>query len=353
MMKTNYSLILVTMITLIGVGISYAQTSPKPNSGAVGSDTGFVAEAITLETPTATLYGTLERPQLRSRVPVVLIISGSGPTDRNGNSPAFNGPNNSLKMLAEGLAARGIASLRYDKRAVGETGKAMLLAAEKTKKIPREEDLSFENYIDDAVRWGKQLRSDRRFSTLTVIGHSEGSLIGMVAAQRMGANAFVSIAGAGRPIQQIILEQVKPQLSSDLFKKTEEILEQLAAGKTVASVPPELNLLLRPSIQPYMISWLRYDPAKEIAKLRIPMLIVLGTTDLQVRLIDAKGLTEGNPSAKLLLIDGMNHVLKTVPNERAKQVSSYSDPKLPVTPELVSGISGFVNNNEKSRRGLT
>ena len=155
----------------------------------------------------------------------------------------------------------------------------------------------------------------------------------------------MSIAGAGRPVQQIILEQVKPQFSPDLLKKTEEILEQLAAGKTVASVPSELNMLFRPSIQPYMISWLRYEPAKEITKLRVPILIVQGTTDLQTRLADAKELADGNGTAKLLLIDEMNHVLKTVPNDPAKQVASYSDPKLPVAPELVSEISSFVNKN--------
>lgn len=349
-MKTYWSLILMTMMTLTCVGISSAQTAPKSSSkSTLNGETPFVAEPINLETPTAVLYGTLERPQSRSRVPVVLIIAGSGPTNRDGNSTMLPVPNNSIKLLAEALAARGIASVRYDKRGIGETGKAMLLAAQKTKTVPREEDLSFETYIDDAVRWAKQLRSDRRFSRLIVLGHSEGSLIGMVAAQRMGADAFVSIAGAGRPIQQIIMEQVKPQFSPELLKKTEEIFEQLAAGKTVADVPSELNVLLRPSIQPFMISWLRYEPAKEIAKLRVPILIVQGTTDLQTRLTDAKGLADGNATAKLLLIDGMNHVLKTVPNDPAKQVASYSDPTLPVTPQLVNEISNFVKKNRASR----
>lgn len=343
-MKTNLSLILVTMMTLTNVGISSAQTSRNSISrNTVSADTPFVAEPITLETPTAVLYGTLERPQSRSRLPVVLIIAGSGPTDGDGNSHLLPGANNSLKMLAEALAARGIASVRYDKRGVGVTGKAMQLAAEKTKSVLREEDLTFATYIDDAVRWGKQLLSDRRFSTLTVIGHSEGSLIGMVAAQRLGAHAFVSIAGAGRPVQQIILEQVRSQLPPDLLKTTEDILDQLAKGKTVASVPAELNVLFRPSAQPYLISWLRYDPLKEMTKLRIPVLIVQGTTDIQATLGDAKRLAVGNPAAKLLLIDGMNHVLKTVPNEKDKQVSSYSDPTLPVAPDLISAISKFVN----------
>ncbi len=348
-MKIHPLVIAILMLmTITDPSISSAQSNAQNQS----ADGAFTAEPITLETPTATLYGTLVRPPLRSAMPVVLIIAGSGPTDRDGNSPLLKGPNNSLKLLAEGLAAHGIASVRYDKRGIGETGKAMQLAAEKAKTPLREEDLSFENYIDDAVRWGNQLRADRRFSSLTVIGHSEGSLIGMVAAQRIGANVFVSIAGAGRPLQEIILNQVKSQLTPDLLKTTEHILDQLAAGKTVQSVPNELNMLLRPSAQPFLISWLRYDPSKEISKLRVPVLIVQGTTDMQVHLTDAKRLAEGNPSAKLLLIDGMNHVFKAVPNEQDKQVSSYSDPTLPVAPDLISAIGRFVNEirDQRNRR---
>jgi pimeloyl-ACP methyl ester carboxylesterase len=245
-------------------------------------------------------------------------------------------------MLAEGLAANGIASVRYDKRGIGETGKAMILAAEKAKTVLREVDLTFEDYIDDAVLWCRKLRADPRFASLTVLGHSEGSLIGMVAAQRMGANAYVSIAGAGRPLQQILLEQVKSQLPPDLLKATEGILDQLAAGKSVESVPKALNMLFRPSAQPYLISWLRYDPAKEIAKLRIPVLIVQGTTDIQASLRDANRLAAANSAGALMLIDGMNHVLKMVPAEQDKQISSYSDPSLSVAPELISAISKFV-----------
>ena len=340
---------IVTLIAVTDMNISTAQSPVQKASPGVRPETTFIAEPVTLETPNGTLFGTLERPQSRSAVPVVLIIAGSGPTDRDGNSPILNGPNNSLKLLAAGLAAQGIASVRYDKRGIGETGKAMQLAAEKAKTPLREEDLNFETLIDDAVRWGKQLHADRRFSSLTVIGHSEGSLIGMVAAQKIGAHAFVSIAGAGRPLQEIILDQFKSQLTADLLKTTADILDQLGAGKTVESVPAELMILLRPSVQPYLISWLRYAPSKEISKLRMPVLIVQGTTDMQTRPADAKRLADGNPGAQLLLIDGMNHIFKTVPNERDKQVSSYSDPTLPVAPDLISAISRFVNENRGRR----
>jgi len=338
-MKKAFKISIVILIPLMVVSISSAQAIIRDRS----AKSTFIAEQITMETPTGTFYGTLALPQSRSSIPIVLIIAGSGPTDRDGNSRLLKGPNNSLKLLAEGLAAHGIASVRYDKRGIGETARAMQLAAEKAGIQLREEDLSFETYIDDAVQWGKQLRADRRFSSLTVMGHSEGSLIGMVAAQRMRANAFVSIAGAGHPVQQIILEQVKSQLTPELLKTAEDIPNQLVAGNKVEPIPSELNVLFRPSVQPYLISWLRYDPAKEISKLRMPILIVQGTTDVQASLQDAQALVKGNAKATLLLIEGMNHVLKTVPKEPEKQRSSYSDPMLPVAPDLISGISNFVN----------
>jgi len=349
MNKYAFVIAIVMVATLTDMSTSSAQSTVQNSSPRTSAaKTTSIAEPITVETPTATLYGTLERPALTGPVPVVLIISGSGPTDRDGNLPIFKGPNNSLKLLAEGLAAHGIASVRYDKRGIGETGKAMMLAAAKAKIKLREEDLSFETYIDDAVAWCKKLGADRRFSSLTVLGHSEGSLIGMVAAQRVSARAYVSVAGSGRPSQELILEQVKAQLP-DLLKATEDILDQLAAGKRVESVPPALNLIFRQSIQPYMISYLRYDPAKEIAKLHLPVLIVQGTTDAQVGLQDAKLLAGANPAATSLLIEGMNHVLKTVPNEQDKQISSYSDPTLPVAHDLISGISSFVIKAKRQR----
>jgi uncharacterized protein len=324
--------------------------APQSSTAARSARHSLTSEPILLETPSGTLYGTLERPQSPSQVPVVLLIAGSGPTDRDGNSPILSGPNNSLKMLAEGLAAHGIASVRYDKRFIGESGKAMQLAAGKAQTKLREDDLQFEAYIDDAVRWGKKLRSDGRFSSLTVVGHSEGSLIGMVAAQRIGADAFVSVAGSGRPAQQILLEQLKAQLPADLLKTTEEIMDQLAAGQKFASAPPALNFLFRPSIQPYMISWFRYNPVKEIARLSVPVMIAQGTTDIQVSLEDARSLAGAYPSAKLLFIDGMNHVLKMVPSQRDKQVASYSDPSLPVAPILIDEIGGFVIGLRSQKR---
>jgi pimeloyl-ACP methyl ester carboxylesterase len=311
---------ILTLFGFIIVGGSYAQTAISSKEAPAK-----------LETPTGTIYGTLLVPGTKPKYPVVLIIAGSGPTDRNGNSPLLSGHNDSLKLLAEGLAANGIASLRYDKRGIAESAKAMKSEAE----------IRFEDYIDDAVLWCKQLRQDKRFSTLTIAGHSEGSLIGMVAAQKAGVDGYVSIAGIGRPADDILRDQLKPKLPPDLMKATDAILASLMAGKAVDEVPPQLAALFRPSVQPYLISWFRYDPSKEIAKLKVPVLIVQGTTDIQVSVKDAKLLATAAPASKLKLIEGMNHVLKQVPDDKDKQIASYSDPDLPVARQLIDQITKF------------
>jgi pimeloyl-ACP methyl ester carboxylesterase len=256
----------------------------------------LAAEPVRLDTGTGILYGTMEVPASKPPYPVVLIIAGSGPTDRDGNSSMLQGKNNSLKMLAEDLAALGIASLRYDKRFIGESRITGL----------KEEDLRFDTYVDDVVRWGEYLRKDPRFRSLVIAGHSEGSLLGMLAAQKLMVNGYVSIAGSGRPAGQIVLEQYRSQtLPAGLMNQVEDIVKALEAGRRVESVPPALAVVFRSSVQPYVISWFHYDPAREIARLKMPVLILQGTTDIQVSVGDAELLAKANPAAKLVLIEGM------------------------------------------------
>jgi hypothetical protein len=288
-------------------------------------------EAAEIRVASGTLAGTLLLPASSGKVPVVLVIAGSGPTDRNGNTQGM-GPNNSLRLLGEGLAARGIASLRVDKRGVGGSAGA----------LTREADIRFDDLIADAEGWVRKLRADPRFSTVTVLGHSEGSLIGMVAARQAGADAFVSVAGAGRPAGQILRDQLRPRLPPALNAQSDSILAALEAGRTRDSVPPVLAALYRPSAQPYLISWLRRDPAREIAQLRVPVLVAQGTTDIQVGTADAQALHAALPASRLLVVEGMNHVLKEVPADAARQMASYTDPSLPVAQPLVDGVAAFV-----------
>lgn len=291
-------------------------------------------ESITLATPTGTLAGTLLLPSLDHKVPVALIIAGSGPTDRNGNGPVPSLHNDSLKMLAQELANAGVATVRYDKRGVAASAAA----------APPESEMRFDTYVDDASAWADKLRADARFSSLIVVGHSEGSLVGMVAAQRAKADAFISIAGAAEPVTAILRKQLAGRLPPALAAENERILASLEHGDVVANVPPALANLYRPSVQPYMISWLRYVPSERLAALNMPVLIVQGDTDVQVGVEQAQALKAAKPDAVLAIIPGMNHVFKLVPAHEQPPFPSYGNPALPLAPQLIEAFAAFLRS---------
>jgi uncharacterized protein len=284
---------------------------------------------VVLETKTAKIYGTLVIPYEAKSFPVALIIAGSGPTDRNGNNPMMQ--NNSLKMLANGLAENGIASLRYDKRAIGES------------KVDNfnEFDSRFENFIDDTKSWIEFLRNDSLFNKIIVIGHSEGSLIGIIASENEKVDKLISLAGTGEPANLIIRKQLSNQ-PKEILDPSLKILDTLETGKLVNNVPQMLYSLFRPSIQPYLISWFKYNPQTEIAKLKIPILIVQGTTDIQVSVKDADELASANLNSEKIIIDGMNHILKESDLDRQKNIATYSNPELPLKDGLIDAISKFI-----------
>lgn len=324
-MAVNY-LVACAAVGLVSANVS-AQTVQSP------MDLNELTHIdVSLDTGTGTLDGTILRPSIAGTTPVVLLIAGSGPTDRDGNSSMLSGKNDSLLLLARALASLGIASLRYDKRGIGKSRGAMR----------DESSLLFDHYVDDAASWVKQLKADPRFSTVTIIGHSEGSLIGMLAATKSEANAFVSISGPARRGSEILHEQLLPKLPPELAKKNEVILSALENSEQVDAIPPSLISLYRPSVQPYLISWFRYTPGEVFKKLTIPSLIIQGTTDIQVRTDEAVSLKNAQPNAKLKIIEGMNHVLKMVPIGNGAQLSSYADPSLPVSSELVAELVQFV-----------
>ncbi len=286
-------------------------------------------EEVTLHTPTGDIRGTLLVPQVKGRVPVALLIAGSGPTDRNGNNPVMK--SNALKMLAEALYKNSIASLRYDKRGIGAS------------RVPgfSESKIRFGQYIADARGWVDFLKRNKKLGPVVVIGHSQGSLIGMVVSQDTSVSKFVSLEGAGEPIQVVLRRQLENQ-PEQVKKPAFAILDSLEAGKQVKNVAPWLYSLFRPSVQAYMISWFRYHPQKEIAKLHKPVLIVQGTTDIQVSLSDAGKLKKADPSAQLLIISGMNHILKDSPANRKENIKTYNEPDLPLNKKLVAALVKFI-----------
>lgn len=290
---------------------------------------GQTGQQVTLKTKTGDISGTLLVPKTQKRVPVALLIPGSGPVNRNGNEGRIM-PND-LKMLADSLYAHGIASLRYDKRGIGESKVAGL----------SEVKLRFGDYVQDAIGWVKFLKQNKKFKSIVVIGHSQGSLVGMIAAQQEAVKKFVSLEGAGEPIYEVLRHQLQKQ-PPYILKMSEPILDSLIQGKTVDSIPQVLYILFRPSIQPFWISWFHYNPQTEIKKLHIPVLIVQGTTDIQVGVEDAKNLAKAYPQAKLVIIQGMNHILKNAPSDRVKNIQTYYDSNLPLNEQLVKVVVNFI-----------
>jgi alpha-beta hydrolase superfamily lysophospholipase len=272
----------------------------RPALGESGySDSSMYEEALEITTAGGKLSGTLLLPAGGERCAVVMMIAGSGPTDRDGNSTLLALGTSFLKHLAHALADAGIASLRYDKRGVGASVHPGL----------REGDLRFQHLVDDAVALADRLQEDARLGRLVLLGHSEGALIAALAGSRAGASAVAHVAGAGLRASEVLRAQLKAQLPQELEARALATLQALEAERLVADPPQELTLLFRPSVQPYLISWFRYDPAEVLEDLPLPVLLVQGTADAQVPVDAARRLHAARPDARLLLVDGMDHGL--------------------------------------------
>lgn len=295
-------------------------------------------QTVMIKVDGGALRGTLEMPE-NARA-AVLIIAGSGPTDRDGNVVGMVGKNNSLRYLAEALADAGVASLRFDKRMIGRS-KVRGLA---------EEDLRFDTYVQDARLWYTELK-ERAGVPAFVLGHSEGGLIGTLAAGNIDAQGLIIVAGAGRSAPELILEQTRKQLPPALMTQTEKIVASLSDGQRVDDPPPMLAALFRPSVQPYLISWFRHDPAEALARLDLPTLLVYGSTDIQVPVADGERLHDAGTETSLAVIEGMNHVLKRADGPAAAQMRSYTDPDLPVVPEAIETVLAFVTRYTPPARG--
>ena len=288
----------------------------------------FVETEVNIPSEKISVNGTLLDNDAEDN-PLVIIIPGSGANDRDGNQgPAII---DNLKSLAQELAKHEIATYRYDKAALASM------------KIPgfKEDDMDFTDFITHAKSAVDYFKAQKKYSKIVFAGHSQGSLVGMIAAKNR-ADGFISIAGPGRTIDQLFTEQVveqSPQFKDDLIKTFKIIGE----GKIDENFNPLLVSIFRKSLQPFWGSWMKYDPQVELAKLTIPVLIINGTKDVQVPVEAANLLKKAAPDAKLVLIEHMNHAFKKVGEvDRMKNISTYTDKSIPIMDELVVVIKDFV-----------
>lgn len=313
-MKTN----LLTLIFVLSGFLLFGQNKYETSS------------ELALNTPNGNVYGTLSVADSTQQTPVVIIIPGTGATDRDCNSlPRLH--SNAFKFLSAELSKNGISSLRYDKRGVGKSMGT----------IKNEMELRFEDYVADVVSWISLLKDDERFSRVIVMGHSEGSLLGMIAAQQNKVESYISVAGVGETADLLLKEQLK-QLPPQLLHESNKILDSLKMGKTVSNVNSNLFSFFRPSLQPYLISWIKYDPSVEITRLKIPVLLIQGNTDIQVGVKNIELLAKANPKAKVVIIDNMNHILKESTSDISENLGTYQKPELPIKADFMEEVIRFI-----------
>jgi hypothetical protein len=292
------------------------------------------AVEVTVPGPQGPLAGTLLDPG--KDAPAILIIPGSGPTDRDGNNP-LGVKGGVYRQLAEALAAKGVATLRIDKRGMfGSKGA-----------IADANDVTIAAYAADAHAWVDMLRAKTGRKCVWLLGHSEGSLVALRAAQDpKGICGVILVSGAGRPYGEVIRAQLRANpANAPLLASGEAALDQLEAGKRVdgATMPAPLQPLFRDNVQGFLIEAFSYDPAKLAGAIKLPVLILQGDMDLQVAVTDAELLKRGQPAATLKILPGINHVLKPVDgDDRAANAATYGNADLAITPAVPEAIAAFV-----------
>lgn len=278
-------------------------------------------------TITKWIDGTLLSPNTNDKPNLAIIIAGSGPTNRDGNQNFLK--NNALKKLAESLTDNGIASFRYDKRIVKQIRNGNV-----------DKNIMFDDFVNDARDVIEYFKALGTFNKIYVIGHSQGSLVGMLASKDT-ADGFISLAGAGNNIGDVLIEQVTktaPIFSED----TKRVVSSLKEGKTTTDYPLALTSLFGPDLQAFMINWMKYNPSEIIKELKIPILIINGTKDLQVSENEATLLKKANDKAILKIIENMNHVLFEIEGDDLENSKSYNESFRPISPELITSITDFI-----------
>jgi len=287
-------------------------------------EVNYSSEDITINTH---VDGTLLFPNSNEKPKLAIIIGGSGPIDRNGNQNFLK--NNSLKKLAERLSNQGIATFRYDKRVVKQI---------RTGNIDK--NTLFDDFVTDAVSVIEYFKKTNSYSKIYVIGHSQGSLVGILAGEgRM--DGFVSISGAGKSIDSVVIEQVQ-KTAPQFTEGAKKAFGAMRYGRTISNYPPELSSIFNQEIQAFMINWMQYNPKELINSLDVPILILNGTKDLQVSIEEAQSLKNAAPNAELKIIEKMNHIMFIIDGDDLENAKSYNESTRPISSEVIEAIVNFI-----------
>jgi hypothetical protein len=332
---------LAALVTALGAPAAHAQLRIKYPQGTIRRDVRFTG------TGGVTLSGTLLLPLISDiqYVPGVVLVAGSGPTNRDGNNPLVPVRIDTLKLIAELLARSGIASLRYDKRGVGASTTPPQGSLEEQERF-----FAWDSFVGDVqAAHAELLRHDeiKPYAT-ALLGHSEGTLLSLATLQAMGTNlgkrapyALVLASAPGLPLRRIVHDQIErngPKLLASADRVMATILD---TGHVPADAPPELRLIFPPYGGPFFKSALTFDPAKAAAGLDTACLMLHGGADVQIvpmsdiqPLIDALA-ARGKPG-EVLVAPQVSHNLKLV--------SGPDDPGFagPLAPAIADKLSSWL-----------
>ncbi len=291
---------------------------------SIAQDTNYSSQEITINKH---VNGTLLFPNTIEKPNLVILIAGYGPTDRDGNQNFLK--TNNIKKLAIGLSKNDIASFRYDKRIVKQIRQNNV-----------DNSIKFDDFVTDAISVINYFKNQNKYNKIYILGHDQGSLVGMLAAKDK-ADGFISLAGAGQSIDDVILEQVEktaPQFTED----TKRVFKVLKTGKTTTDYPLALSSIFNIETQRFMMSWMKYNPTEVISNLNLPTFIINGTKDLQVSKAEAEQLHEAATTAELKIIKNMNHVLVTIEGDDLENSKSYNESQRPLAIGLLDSIIAFI-----------
>jgi pimeloyl-ACP methyl ester carboxylesterase len=297
------------IVSVFGILVSFAQIK---------------SEEITIKNDAIELPGTLTFS--RENVPLIIWVHGSGPVDRNGNQPAQNVNANYIKQFRDAVNKENIAFFSFDKRTATKNNSAYL------------KDTKFTDFALDIDVIVNHFKKDNRFTKITLIGHSQGSLIAMLASKNI--DKYISLAGAGETIDKTIVKQIGKN-NPTLGEAAQKQFDTLKAKGKIETVNPFLMNIFAKQNQEFLYEWMQINPAEEIKKITIPTLIINGDKDLQVKIEDAENLKNAKPNAELVIIKSMNHILKNIEKEE-DNMTSYFSPDFPISEKLIKTIVEFV-----------
>lgn len=289
----------------------------------VGQST-IISEDIVVKNDSIELPGTLTYSNQNSSL--IIWVHGSGNVDRNGNQQGVNINANYIKQFRDSINKNNIAFYSYDKR------------TSNLKNVKFFKNIVFEDFVSDLSKVVTYFKENKKFSEIILVGHSQGALVALLAAENV--DKYISLAGISNTFDTFVINEYS-KVNSEYGINVKKQFEELKGTGSIKEIDPIIAHLVSKPNQPFILSWTRYNPIEEIKKLTIPILIINGTSDLQVAIENAQALKDENILAKLVLIDSMNHVLKIVKNPMENQQSYFLE-NFPLSTKLIANIVAFI-----------